>query len=244
MRVALPVIRLGKTQEENLDKVTHAIQESDGCDFIFFAETAISGLIPNDDASQMLPLGQEIPGAITSRISSACRNSDVWVSIGLLEREKHRLFDSVVIIDPSGQIVLKYRRISPRWHWSKSDPDVFSQGSEVKSVDTPFGRISTLICGDFFDEEGQIQLVKDLQPDFLHLPLVVSDGTGKAYTQEKWEQNDLPDYGVQVRKLGIPVFMVNYIDGDYCGGATVFSADGSVVASLPLWQEGILRCEI
>ena len=38
--------------------------------------------------------------------------------------------------------------------------------------------------------------------------------------------------------------MVNYIDGEYFGGATIFAADGSVISSLPLWQEGILHCEI
>ena len=130
MRVALPVIKLGKSRESNLNSVISAIKTSclTGCDFVFFAETTISGLIPNDNVSEMLSLGQEIPGAITESISSTCRENNVWVSIGLLERENDRLFDTAVIISPSGEIKLKYRRISPQWHWPKSDPNVFRQG--------------------------------------------------------------------------------------------------------------------
>lgn len=127
MRVALPVIKLRQSQENNLNSVISAIQASSstGCDFVFFAETTISGLIQNDNVPEMLPLGQEIQGAITKSISSTCRDNNVWVSIGLLEREIDRLFDTAVIISPSGEIKLKYRRISPQWHWPKSDPNVF-----------------------------------------------------------------------------------------------------------------------
>ncbi len=246
MKVALPVIKLEKNQKENLNNVINAIEESctDRCDFVFFAETTISGLIPNDNASEMLQVGQKIPGGITDRISSACKRNSVWVSIGLLEREENRLFDTAVIINPEGKIVMNYRRISPRWHWDHSDPNVFCQGNSVEYVDTPFGRISTLICGDFFDEEGQLDKIKVIKPDFLHLPIVRSGDSGKDYNQETWRKEDIPDYSAQVCKLGIPVFMVNYIDGEYFGGATIFAADGCVLSSLPLWRQGILHYEI
>lgn len=246
MKVALPVIKLGNTQDDNLNSVINAIGSagSTSCDFAFFAETTISGIIPNDNASEMLPIGEEIPGAITDRISSTCKENHVWVSIGLLEREGTRLFDTAVIINPSGEIESKYRRISPRWHWPKSDPDVFCQGSKVDFTDTSFGRIATLICGDLFDEEGQIQKAIDCNPDFLHVPLVRSGKGGTEYRQETWETEEIPFYAAQVRRLAIPVFAVNYISGECFGGATIFAADGSVVASLPLWQEGILEYDI
>lgn len=56
------------------------------------------------------------------------------------------------------------------------------------------------------------------------LPVIKLGGT-----QEEWDT------------LGIPVLMVNYIDDCCFGGATVFAGYGTVVISLPLWQEGILR---
>jgi predicted amidohydrolase len=246
MKVALPVIRLGKTQEDNLNSVIDAIDLacSTTCDLVLFAETTISGLIPNDNASEMLRIGQEIPGEITDRISSTCKSNNVWVSIGLLEREGTRLFDTAVIIGPSGEIELKYRRISPQWHWPKSDPDVFCQGNNVEYTDTPFGRIATLICGDFFDNQRVIRQTKDVNPDFVHLLLVRNGTSGKEYTQEKWEEEELPEYASQVRILGIPVLMVNYIYGECFGGATIFAGDGSVAASLPLWKEGILEYDL
>ncbi len=242
MRVALPVLKLGETQKDNLNRVINAIHSagSASCHFVFFAETTISALIPNDNVSQMLPIGQEIPGEITDKIVSACKENNIWVSIGLLERDGRRLFDTAVIISPSGEIKLKYRRISPRWHWPESNPAVFCQGTQVECTDTPFGRAATLICGDIFDEEGQIQQAIDCDLDFLHVPLVRSGRGGSEYKQEAWETEELPHYAAQVRKLGIPVLMVNYISEECFGGATIFSPDGSVIASLPLWQEGVL----
>lgn len=241
MRVSLPVIRLGEIPEENLSKVVRAIEASKDCDFVFFAETTVSGFLPNDNPSQMLPLGQEIPGEITQRISEACSESNVWASVGLLEREKDKLFDTVAVINSSGEIVMKYRRMSPGWHWPNSDPEVFCQGDSVSSVDTPFGKMACLICGDFFDEQGQIEQVKKIQPDFLHLPLVRTGGEGVRYSQGEWDRNDIPDYADRVKEVGVPVLMVNYILADCYGGATIFGGNGTVLSSLPIWQEGILK---
>jgi len=244
MRVALPVIRLGKTQEENLEKVIQAIESSKDCDIVFFAETTISSFIPNDNAVEMLSLGREIPGEITDRISEACIASKVWASVGLLEREEGKLFDTAVVINSSGQIAMKYRRLSPGWHWPNSDPEVFRQGNKVLCVNTPFGNMACLICGDFFDKQNQIGQLAELKPDFLHLLLVRTGGGGTRYSQEEWDKYDIPEYSDRVKTIGIPVFMVNYIQGDCFGGATIFAGDGKLLSSSPLWQQGILKYEL
>ena len=244
MRIALPVVKLGETPEENLNKVVQAIEASKDCDFVFFAETTITGLISNDNVSEMLALGQEVPGDFTEDISRACVRSNVWVSIGLLEREKGKLFDTAVVINSSGKISMNYRRMSPGWHWPSSDPDVFCEGTEVFCVNTPFGKMATLICGDFFDNQNLIGQVSALNPDFLHLLLVRSGAEKERYTQEEWDTSEISEYATQVKSLGISVFMVNYIDNECFGGATVFDGKGNVVSSLPLWQDDILKYDI
>lgn len=244
MLAALPVIKLSDKQEENLEKVTMAIENSRECDFVFFAETTVSGFLPDDDPEKMLPLGTEIPGPITDGISRVCSRNGTWASVGLLERENGRLFDTAVVINSSGEIAMKYRRLSPGWHWPTSDPEVFCQGDRVHSVDTPFGKMACLICGDFFDEQGQLDQIAELKPDFLHLPLVRTGGEGVRYSQEEWERKDLPEYSERVKKIGIPVFMVNYIHAECYGGATVFKGDGGVLASWPLWKRGILKHDL
>jgi predicted amidohydrolase len=243
MKIALPVIRLGNTPEENLVKVIHAIDSSSDRDFVFFAETAITGLIPNDNVPEMLALGQEVPGEITRRLAEACRRNGTWVSVGLLERDEGRLYDAAVVLNSFGDIVMKYRRTSPGWHWPGSDPEVFCQGTDVLSVETPFGRMATLICGDFFDHRGQFEKLTRLKPDFLHLLLMRSRGENIHYSEEDWRKTDLPEYSSRVKSLGIPVFMVNYIDEYSYGGAAVVKKDGSIACSLPVWREGILNTD-
>jgi len=192
----------------------------------------------------MLALGQEVPGDITERISRACVRSNVWVSIGLLERKKGKLFDTAIVINSSGKISMKYRRMSPGWHGSNSDPDVFCQGNEVCCVNTPFGKMATLICGDFFDSQNLIGQVSAQEPDFLHLLLVRSGSEKERYTQEEWDTSEIPEYATQVKSLGVPVFMINYIDNECFGGATVFDVNGDVLSSLPLWHDDILKYNV
>ncbi len=192
----------------------------------------------------MLALAQEVPGDITERISRACVESNVWVSIGLLERKKGKLFDTAVVINSSGKISMKYRRMSHGWHWPNSDPGVFCQGSEVCCVSTPFGKMAILICGDLFDSQNLIGQVSALKPDFLHLLLVRSGLEKEKYRQEEWDTSEISEYATQVKSLGIPVFMVNYIDNECFGGATVFDGKGNVISSLPLWKDDILKYNI
>jgi predicted amidohydrolase len=257
MKAALAVIDREQSREKALEKVICAIKEaaSAGSDIVFFAETTISGFVQSEHAHEVRAVAHEIPGGTTNRISCVCKENNIWVSISLLEKEEGKLFDSAVLVSPSGNIELKYRRISPQWYFWKSDKadhEVFCQGNDVTYADTPFGRMSVLICGDIYGKEGQHQMLKDVKPDFLHVALAYYTGRGETCNQEKWDEEILPNYTALVRKVGVPVFMVGYVDeefpegpdGTYVGGATVFSADGTVLSSLPLHQEGILYHEI
>jgi len=50
---------------------------------------------------------------------------------------------SVVLINKKGKIVCHYRKINEHKPYSK--------GNDIKIVETEFGKISILICGDLFD---------------------------------------------------------------------------------------------
>lgn len=152
MKTAFAVNRILPNPDANLavllsmaNKATDA-----GAELGLFPEAALTGLINNDDPDHDLPLGQRIPGPVTDVLSDLSRDRSLWLSIGLLERAGDKLYDTAVLFTPDGDIGLKYRQIHPGWHSPDADPNVYDHGSAVPTLETPFGRMAFLICGDLF----------------------------------------------------------------------------------------------
>ena len=115
MKIALIVNRVTKNKEENFQRIidlsNQAAQEE--AKFLLFPETAITGLINNDDPNHDILLGEEIPGEVTDKLSSLANNLSIYLGIGLFEREENSLYDSTILIDPNGEIILKHRKEHP-----------------------------------------------------------------------------------------------------------------------------------
>ena len=250
MKVALVVNRVLPDVDANLEAVLSMTNEvaSAGAELVVFPEAALTGLVNNDDPIHDLPLGQPIPGLITTRLSQLTRERRVWLAIGLLEREDNRLYDSGVLLAPDGEIVLKYRRIHPGWHGLKAEPSVYCHGTEIPRAETSLGTFAFLICGDLFDDE-LVQRIRGLAPDWLLFPFARAF-EDESHSQERWEREEKPAYLQQVKLAGVTTLMTNYLgDRTLCadnsfGGAMIVSGDGNVVASLPLGKAGILLADL
>jgi nitrilase len=83
-----------------------------------------------------------------SSLTDAAREHAVTVVCGIDERDNEygggTLYNTVVVIGPAGTILNRHRKLMPtspeRMVWG------FGDGSGLKVVDTPVGRIGTLIC--------------------------------------------------------------------------------------------------
>lgn len=221
---------------------------SAGARLILLPEAVLTGLVNNDDPSHDLPLGQSIPGPATDELGQFAHRHQIWVGLGMLERERNRLYDSAALLGPDGSVVLKYRRNQPQWHGKRAAPEVYCQGSDIGVVDTPFGVLAFLLCGDLFDD-GIVARFRSLRPDWLLFPFArcVADGTAD---QGRWDTEELPEYVARVKRVGAPALMVNYLadrslgDGGSFGGAFVVSGQGEVVAHHPLGVEGVLIVDL
>lgn len=244
MKVALAVNRVLLDIPANLSEIIDlAGNAADaGADLVVFPESALTGLINNDDPSHDLPLGQPIPGDVTDVLAKLARKRHIYLAIGLLEREDIRLYDSAVLIAPDGKIKLKYRRISPRWHGPQADPSVYCQGEELSKAWTPLGTFAFLICGDLFDDE-LVRRIRNLQPDWLLFPFARCFDDN-SYDQERWDREEKAEYAQRVRLAGVTTFMVNYLGdkdtGNSFGGAMVVAGDGTIIDSFPLGRVGTL----
>ncbi len=248
MRAALIVNLVTSDREANLARIVSSAESAaaEGAELVVLPEAAATGLIIRDDLSHDLPLGQPIPGPLTDELGGFVRRARVHLAIGVLERAGDALYDSALLLDPAGEIVLHYRRIQPQWHGRAADPDVYREGDSVAGADTALGRFATIICGDLFDEDVLTQ-VRAVDPDWLLFPFArcFSDG---SYDAARWESEEMPEYLAQIREAGRPTLMVNYLsepelDG-YFGGAAVVSGGGRVIASLPIGRAGTLLVDL
>jgi predicted amidohydrolase len=246
MRVELAVNRVTSDPRRNLAEILRMIDAAARrcADLILFPEAAVTGLINDDDPAHDLPLGEEIPGAITDQLAHRCQSEHIWTAIGLLERDGNELYDSAVLIAPDGEIKLKYRRIQPQWHGRQADPLVYRQGGEVLKADTSWGAFAFLICGDLFDDEI-VQRVRDLDPGWILFPFARCFDDGSA-DQERWDREEQPAYLERAKLAGVTTLMTNYLAGRELlggafGGAMVAAGDGTMQASFPLGKSGSLQ---
>jgi (R)-amidase len=127
---------------ENLDKVVNTIAASEGkTDLLVFPETCISGF---PTATNVSELAEHIDGSSITAVRAAARDAGVSVAIGFAENENGQYFNTALLIDACGEIVLRYRKTC----LYDSDQDVFNPGDSFPVCDWRGIRIGLLICFD------------------------------------------------------------------------------------------------
>lgn len=245
LKVALAVNEVTRDPHLNLTGIVGLAREArrQGAALVLFPEAAPTGLLNVDDPARDLPLGQEIPGPVTTVLGGTARELGVYLAVGMLERAGDRLFDAALLFDPRGDIVLHYRRITPGWHGPRASPDVYGHGEGVGVALTALGSVAFLLCGDLFDD-SLVASVRSLRPDWLLVPMARCFGDGSV-DQARWDAEELPQYAERVALAGTTTLVVNYLappelEGGAFGGAWVFGRDGHVMASWPLGRVGCL----
>ncbi len=85
-------------------------------------------------------------GEACALLRSAARESKIFICSGLIEKSGNRLFNSAVLFNPAGELILHYRKI----HELDIAHDLYSLGDRLSVVDTSLGRIGIMICADAF----------------------------------------------------------------------------------------------
>ena len=113
-----------------------------GLDLIIFPEYSTQGFHP----SKWRDLTTTVPGPETEIFSEACRRNKVWgvFSITGEENPDGNPFNTFLLIDDRGEIVLKYHKILP---WVPMEP--WYPGNETMVAEGPKGlKIGAIICYD------------------------------------------------------------------------------------------------
>jgi predicted amidohydrolase len=168
----------------NFVRVENAIREAKdaGADIACFPETAILGWINPDAHKRAFP----IPGEDSDKLCKLAKDYDLYICIGLAEKQGRCLHDSAILINDKGNILLKHRKINLLTELM-SPP--YTPGENIDVIETEFGRIGLLICADTH-EEKILELMASLKPDLLLVPY------GYAAAEDEW-----PGHGKKLEKV-------------------------------------------
>lgn len=88
----------------------------------------------------------EIPGETSNRLCQAARRNNIIVVAGLTEHEGNCIYNSALLIDQSGKILLKHRKINVL----NIAQDLYNIGNTLSVAKTKIGTIGINICADNF----------------------------------------------------------------------------------------------
>jgi aliphatic nitrilase len=148
-------------REATLDKALSLIAEAagNGADLIAFPEVFIAGYpywnrLENVFKTtpyyiELLKNAVSVPGPVTDSLSDTAQKEGVYLVVGINERPGNTLgtlYNTNLVIGPEGEILLKHRKLMPTYAeklvWG------FGDGSTLRVLDTPIGKLGTLICGE------------------------------------------------------------------------------------------------
>jgi len=178
------IVCLDGDRRGNLARAERAVSEAAaaGAQIACLPESLVLGWV-NPDAHRR---AQPIPGEDSERLCEMARRYGVFLCAGLDEKAGENLYDSAVLIDDAGKVLLKHRKIILL---SELMAPPYSAGEEIQVVQTRFGRVGVLICADTH-EPGILAKMAKLKPDLVLVPY------GYAAPEEAW-----PEHGGELERV-------------------------------------------
>ena len=125
-----------------IDSVEQAVAKQSR--LVVFPECALTGYC-FESLQEALPYAETIPGPSTEPLAGVCRKAQVYLVLGMLEKDGDRCFNAAALIGPEG-VVGKYRKVHLPFLGVDRFVDSGDLGFEVHQ--TRLGRIGLNICYD------------------------------------------------------------------------------------------------
>lgn len=137
--------------ERNIQRIFEYVDRAcngfPGVDLIVMPEYSTHGF-GFDPYANHFKLASTIPGPETELFGRKAREKGVWLCVSVIELADdpgNNPHNSMVIINPDGEVALKYRKMIP---WCPKEP--WTPGEEMNVCDGPKGsKLAICICSDF-----------------------------------------------------------------------------------------------
>ena len=95
---------------------------------------------------------QPIPGPYSDILCGLAKTHNLYLCAGLTELSGDKVYNAAVFISPSGDILLKYRKINVL----TVAQDIYSIGQTLSTAETSFGVVGVNICSDNYIDSLEI----------------------------------------------------------------------------------------
>jgi len=180
------ILVIDSDREGNFRRIEYALEQAEAqhADIALFPESSILGW-ENPEAHR---IAEPIPGKDSDRIAELARRHKVMIAIGLDEKDGEKLYDSAILVDKTGKLLWKHRKINVLAELM-TPPYAQGRPEDIGVVDTEFGRLAVLICADTFTD-SYLERLKALKPDLMLVPY------GWAAPNDQW-----PEHSKQLEDL-------------------------------------------
>jgi predicted amidohydrolase len=136
----------GGEPDRNIERASKMIEEAStrGCDIALLPE-AMDFAWTHPSAIEH---SEPIPGAYSNAFSALAKKHHIYICVGLTEETEGKNFNSAILIDRQGEIILKYHKIN----LLQIEFPFYQIGGTLNVVDTEFGRIGVNICSDNYED--------------------------------------------------------------------------------------------
>ncbi|MBD2121487.1 Nit6803 family nitrilase [Trichocoleus sp. FACHB-262] len=157
------------SRDGTTEKVLQAIAKAAkaGVQLIVFPETFIPYYPYFSFVQPPVLMGQEhmrlyeeavtVPGPVVDAVSRAARSYAMVVVLGVNERDHGSLYNTQLIFDADGTLLLQRRKITPTYHermvWGQGD------GSGLRVVETAVGKLGALACWEHYNPLARFALM-------------------------------------------------------------------------------------
>jgi nitrilase len=149
-----------------------------------------------------------VPGPACDRLADIAREHEVYLVVGVQEREPvgSTIYNTVLYFSPQGELVDRHRKLIPtgseRTVWGMGD------GSTLRTIGTPLGRLGGLICWENYMPLARFHLYAQGVDVWLAPTLALGDGW-IATMRHLARENRMYVVGVN------PVLRVDQIPADF-----------------------------
>ncbi len=138
----------GKTARDSCEQLAPFIEQAaqQNADLIVLPET----ITATGNGLSYADAAEPIPGPSTEYFGALAKKHDLYIVAGLVERDKHLVYNTAALLGPDGAFVGKYRKVTlprPEVDWG------VVPGDEYPVFDTRFGKLGIMICYDGFFPE-------------------------------------------------------------------------------------------
>jgi len=174
------------TTEKVLDAIAKASKE--GAQLVVFPETFIPYYPYFSFVQPPVLMGKEhmrlyeeavtVPSPVTDAVSNAAKSYGIVVVLGINERDHGSLYNTQLIFDADGTLVLKRRKITPTYHermvWGQGD------GAGLTVVNTAVGKVGALACWEHYNPLARYALMA--QHEQIHCAQFPGSLVGQIFT--------------------------------------------------------------